>query len=266
MASGLFVLAGWPILLCVLAGIVIGAAAGAFNGFCVSYLKINFFAVTLASMSIFRGLMVAITQGSSIFQFPKEFTNIGQGHILGFQNPIWIFIIVMVIAQFLLTKTRFFRMSYYIGGNEKAARLSGINIDRTKFIYFVITGGLCGLSGVVTAARFAAVATSLATGMELRIITAVIVGGASMAGGAGTIIGTLFGSILMASLNNIITLQGADIYWQTFITGAALFVAVLADQLITINKKKQDIKSAERMLRTQEMSVPEKASKQNLSI
>lgn len=87
-----------------------------------------------------------------------------------------------------------------------------------------------------------------------------------MAGGAGTIIGTLFGSILMASLNNIITLQGADIYWQTFITGAALFVAVLADQLITINKKKQDIKSAERMLRTQEMSVPEKASKQNLSI
>jgi ribose transport system permease protein len=110
---------------------------------------------------------------------------------------------------------------------------------------------------MITIARYAAVATALAIGMELRIITAVIVGGASLSGGSGSIVGTLFGSILMASLNNIITLQGADIYWQTFITGATLLVAVVLDQLIITNKRRRDISIAEQILRKQEMSISE---------
>ena len=250
--SCLLLINGAPVIVCILVALLIGSAVGTFNGFFVAYLKIPPFVMTLATMNICRGLLTAVTQAQAITGLPKEFTIIGQGYLFGIQYPIFFGLVLLVVAQFLMTKTRFFRQCYYIGGNEKAARNSGIKIEKTKFIYFIITGALCGVAAFVTAARYGTTNVNLATGMELRIITAVVVGGASMNGGSGTIIGTLFGAILMAAISNIIVLQGADIYWQTFITGATLFIAVVLDQINTMNKKWKDVRTAEALLRKYE--------------
>ena len=247
--SCLLMLKGFPIGLCILVAVLIGSAVGVFNGFFVAYFNIPPFVMTLATMNICRGLLTAVTQAQALTGLPQEFTIIGQGYLIGIQYPIYFGLFLLVIAHFLMTKARFFRQCYYIGGNEKAARNSGINIEKTKFIFFVMTGALCGVAAFITAARYGTTNVNLATGIELRIITAVVVGGASMNGGSGTIIGTLFGTILMAAISNIIVLQGADIYWQTFITGATLFVAVVLDQLNMANKKRKDIKTAEALFK-----------------
>ena len=247
--SCLLMINGVPIIWCIIIAVLIGSLVGTFNGFFVAYLKIPPFVMTLATMNICRGLLTAATQAQAITGLPKEFTIVGQGYLFGIQYPIFFGLVLLVLAQFLMTKTRFFRQCYYIGGNEKAARNSGIKIEKTKFIFFIITGALCGVAAFIIAARYGTTNVNIATGMELRIITAVVVGGASMNGGSGTIIGTLFGSILMASISNIIVLQGADVYWQTFITGATLFVAVVLDQLNTANKKRKDIKTAEALFK-----------------
>jgi ribose transport system permease protein len=240
---------GAPVTVAALAGIGTGLCIGMFNGYFISYMKIAPFVITLASMNIFRGLLVAMERGKSINNFPEAFNAIGQENFLGVQAPIWYAIIILIVFSILLKKFWFLRQCYYIGGNEKAAYLSGINVDKAKFFYYALIGLLAGLVGVVTVARFGAATTTTATGMEMRIITAVIVGGASLTGGAGSIIGTIFGCILMTSITNIVNLQGADVYWQTFITGATLFVAVFLDQVTKNNQSRRELRQAETLLR-----------------
>ena len=150
-----------------------------------------------------------------------------------------------------MTKVGFFRRSYYIGGNEYAARNSGIKVNRMRFLFYGLTGFLCGVAAVVLAARHGTTNTSTATNLELRIITGTVVGGASMNGGSGTMVGTVFGLLLMTAISNVMVLMGANVYWQTFITGITLFLAVVIDQLTLMNKKRQDMKTAEELLMKQ---------------
>ena len=229
-ASATLLAAGWPVVLAVVAGLAIGAAIGLFNGFIVAKIGINAFVTTLASLSLFRGLTLIITEGRNISGLPDAFKAIGQATFFGVQTPILIAAVLIIIGDIMLRRFRFFRQSYYIGGNERAARLSGINVDGMKILGYTLTGLFAGLAGIVMTARLGAASMTAGTGLELRVITAVIIGGASLQGGEGTVLGAFLGSLLMALITNALTLIGVDVYWQTFVIGATLLAAVLIDQ------------------------------------
>ena len=235
---------GFPVPLAALAGLCIGAAAGLFNGFTVSVIGINPFVTTLASLSLFRGLTMIITRGKNISPLPAAFNAIGQTKILGIQSPIWITIIFIVIGDIMLRKSRFFRQNYFIGGNEKTARLSGIPVTKMKIFNYMMTGLFAGFAGIILTARLGAASVTTGTGLELKVITAVIIGGASLAGGEGTVLGAFFGSLLMALIVNALTLLGVDVYWQTFVIGATLLIAVLIDRFGKIRRDKLAMKKA----------------------
>jgi ribose transport system permease protein len=230
-ATAMFVKLGIPVPLAVVSGLGVGALIGLFNGFIVSKIGINAFVTTLSSLSLFRGLTLIITKGRNITGIGRAFKSIGQAKLAGIQMPIFYAVILVIVGDILLRKSRFFRQSYYIGGNEHAARLSGINVDRMKILNFVITGLLASAAGIVMAARLGAASVTAGTGMELRVITAVIIGGASLQGGEGTVLGAFLGTFLMALITNALTLLGVDVYWQTFVIGATLLIAVLIDRL-----------------------------------
>jgi ribose transport system permease protein len=219
-----------PVPLAVAAGLGLGAAIGLFNGLIVSKVGINPFVATLSSLSLFRGLTLIVTQGRNIAGLPDSFKALGQTTFAGVQTPTIIALVLVVAGDVLLRRFRFFRQSYYIGGNERAARLSGIPVDRMKTLAYMLTGLFAGLAGVVMTARLGAASVTAGTGLELRVITAVIIGGASLQGGEGTVVGAFLGSVLMALITNALNILGIDVYWQTFVIGATLLAAVLIDR------------------------------------
>lgn len=236
--AGILLRSGASVITAVLAGILIGGIAGFFNGFVVSILGINAFVTTLASLSLFRGLTLIVTRGQNISGLPDSFNALGQKVILGLQTPIWYALILVVIGDILLRKSRFFRQNYYIGGSEKSARLSGIAVDKMKILNYMIVGILAGFAGVIMTARMGTASVTQGNGLELQVITAVIIGGASLQGGEGTVIGAFLGSLLMTLITNVLTLVGVDVYWQTFVTGITLLIAVLIDQFGKVRKEK----------------------------
>lgn len=230
-STAMFIKMEIPVPLAVALGLGLGALIGLFNGVIVSKVGINAFVTTLSSLSLFRGLTLIVTKGQNITGLGDTFKSIGQAKFFSVQTPIWYAIILVIIGDILLRKSRFFRQSYYIGGNEHAARLSGINVDRMKILNFVITGLLAATAGIIMTARLGAASVTAGTGLELRVITAVIIGGASLQGGEGTVLGAFLGTFLMALITNALTLLGVDVYWQTFVIGATLLTAVLIDRL-----------------------------------
>ena len=162
---------------------------------------------------------------------PKSFTVIGQGTVWGIQFPIIISLAVVVGGHFFLSRTRFFRQNYYIGGNERAAVLSGINVNRMKVFNFAFIGFLAALAGIIITARLGSASTTAGKGLELRVISAVIIGGASLKGGEGTILGAFLGTLLMSIIISSINLLGIDLNWVDFVLGATLLIAVMADVL-----------------------------------
>jgi ribose transport system permease protein len=230
---------GVPPVLAILIGLVIGAMIGLFNGVIVAKVGINPFVTTLASLSLFRGLTLILTKGKNISGLDPSFTSIGQASLFGIQAPIWYAVLFVMAGDILLRKSRFFRQNYYIGGNEKAARLSGIPVDKMKILSYTLTGLLAGIAGIVMTARLGSASVTAGSGLELRVITAVIIGGASLQGGEGTVVGAFLGSLLMALITNALTLLGVDVYWQTFVIGATLLVAVLIDRLGKLRKERK---------------------------
>ena len=236
VAAMLWKNAGWPAVLSIIVGIIGGAAIGYANGVLVAIVKLPPFVATLATMNISRGLVYALCEGRSIAGLPKEFTVIGQTMIGKVQLPIIIALVLVVVGDLALRKTKFFRQSFFVGGNEKAARLSGINVTRFRIISYVLTGLFAGFAGIVNAGRLGAAMATTGQGLEMKVLTAVIIGGASLQGGEGTVLGALLGSILMALVTNAVNLLGVNVYWQTFITGMTLLLAVLIDSLGKLKK------------------------------
>jgi ribose transport system permease protein len=243
-ATALLMKNSLPVLPAVLIGIILGTAAGCFNGIIVAKIGINPFVTTLASLSLFRGLTMIIARGQNISPLPAVYNAIGQTKIIGIQSPIWIAIFCIIVGDILLRKSRFFRQNYFIGGNEKTARLSGIPVTRMKILNYMFTGLFAGLAGIIMSARLGAAAVTAANGLELKVITAVIIGGASLAGGEGTVLGAFFGSLLMALIVNALTLLGVDVYWQTFVIGATLLVAVLIDRAGKIRREQKSLQKS----------------------
>jgi ribose transport system permease protein len=222
---------GIPVIPSVAIALIGGVLIGLWNGFIIAKLKINPFVTTLSSLSIFRGLSYVITSGRNISGLPDAFQAIGQLRPFGVQLPIVYAAVLLIVGEIVLRNSRFFRQYYYIGGNERAARLSGINVDRMTIFAYVLTAFLAAFAGIIFTARMGSASCQAGTGWELRVITAVILGGASLKGGAGTVLGTFLGVLLMALITNALTLLGVDIYWQQFVVGVVLISAVVIDTL-----------------------------------
>jgi ribose transport system permease protein len=234
-----FALAGAVTAMAIVSGVVLpiafflglgtGAVIGFLNGFIIARIGINPFVTTLAMMSMVRGLLLVITRGRNISGLPESFRVLGQGSVYGVQNPIWIALLMVLVGDILLRKSRFFRQNYYVGGNERAAVLSGIRVERLKMFNYAFTGVLAAFAGILMTARLGAASVTAGTGLELKVISAVIIGGASLKGGEGTILGSFLGSLLMCILVGALTILGVDVYWNTLVIGATLLLAVLID-------------------------------------
>jgi ribose transport system permease protein len=220
-----------PPLLAIPAGLAIAALGGTLNGWMVAKVKVNALIATLGTMQVFRGIAVLVG-GPAITNLPPGYVRFGQAEWLGLQSPIWLLLAVAVAGQYLLAKTRFFRKYYYIGANPKAALLSGISVERMQVFSFALMGFLAGLAGMTFAARVATATSTSGDGAELRIITAVILGGASLSGGRGTVWGTLAGVLFISLINNIMIFARLSPEWQSIIIGCVLVIAVAMDRFL----------------------------------
>jgi ribose/xylose/arabinose/galactoside ABC-type transport system permease subunit len=238
MFSMVGVLTGWmmtdgrvPVPLAILAGLAIATLGGALNGWIVAKVKVNALIATLGTMQVFRGVAVLVG-GPGIANLPDGFTRLGQAEWLGLQSPIWLMVGVAATGQYLLARTRFFRKYYYIGANPKAALLSGISVERMQIVAFALMGFLAGLAGMAFSSRVATANSTSGDGAELRIITAVILGGASLSGGRGTVWGALAGVLFISLINNIMIFARLSPEWQSIIIGCVLVIAVALDRFL----------------------------------
>ncbi|MDR1389113.1 MAG: ABC transporter permease [Treponema sp.] len=233
----LSIVGGVPVPLAFLMGLLIGVMGGLVNGFIVTKWNISPFIVTLGTMNIFRGLTQIIAQGVAVVRLPKSFTNFGQGNIFGIQFPIIVCICLVILFDTLLRHFRFFRQGYFVGGNEKSAAMTGINVKRVKIVNFVIVSTMAALAGIIFASRFGNASVTIGTGMEMQVITACVIGGASLNGGEGTIAGAFLGAMLMSMLVSALNLLGVDVYWQNVLTGVILVFAVVMDTIIKTRRE-----------------------------
>ena len=214
----------------ILVGILAGAAGGAFNGLLIAWLRVPPFIMTLATLTIFSGIALISTGGSPIIRFTGNFQWLGQGFVAGVPVPVIFMGIVALVMQTMLARTAFGASVYAVGGNEEAARLSGINVRRVKFLVYVIGGVLTGFAAVILMGRLSSAQPNMGQGFELDAIAAVVLGGTSLMGGRGSIWGTLVGALVIGILNNGFNLLSVDPYFQLVAKGGVILLAVLLDQ------------------------------------
>ena len=220
-----------PVPIALLIGMLGALLIGWINGYLIAYQNINPMIQTLAMMGIIRGCALLVS-GSGIQNLPYWFNAIGQSKLLGIQMPIWYMLGTVGVFSFLLTKTIFFRRYYYIGGNESAADLSGIRVKKMKMIAFMISAVLAGIAGILLSSRLGAALPTMGRGLELRVITAVILGGATLSGGQGKIPGALLGAIFMGLISNIMVIARISGYWQEIILGLILISTLWTDKYL----------------------------------
>ncbi|MYW01095.1 ABC transporter permease [Streptomyces sp. SID3343] len=225
--------AGWgPILLGILAGLVAGAAWGALNGFLIAKARVPALIVTLGSLGMALGLAQVLTKGQDVRGVPTRFTDtIGNGRLLGVPWLVVIALLVTAAGALVLATTRFGRHTYAIGSNAEAARRVGITVDGHVIRVYALCGLLAGLAGILSLARFTTTTIGGHTNDSLGAIAAVVLGGTSLFGGVGTIVGTLIGVFIPAILQNGFIILGVQPFWQSVAVGAVLIAAVYADQL-----------------------------------
>lgn len=222
---------GLPPLIAIIGGVLVGCGTGFVNGFLVSVAGLNPFIATLGMLSVARGMVLILTGAVAVFGVPNSFRLLGQGQIVGgIPIPVILLAVVALLAHIVLTRTRLGRYAYAIGSNQEAARLSGIPVRRYLIFVYIIAGALTGLGGMVAASRVASGQPNFGIGLELDVIAAAVIGGASLFGGQGTIPGTLIGAFLIALIRNGAVLLGIDTFYQQVIIGVIIWLAVFWDQ------------------------------------
>ena len=217
--------------LAIMLGFLSGALVGVVNGLLVAKVKVNALITTLGMMQVVRGIVFLLTAGLGIPNLPEEFNVFAQNKFLGIQYPVYITLVLIIVGEIFLRRSRYFRQSYFVGGNERSARLSGINVDAVVIANFVMVALLAAVSGLLLTGRFGTASVSAGLGTELRVISACVIGGASLAGGEGTILGAILGVILMNLISNGLNILGINPYWQSIVIGGILIIAVAADVL-----------------------------------
>lgn len=221
---------GFTLLGALLAGTAVGATLGTFNGFVITKFKVPPFVATLAMLTIARGFTMLWTKGYPISSLGKEFSFIGTGWFLGIPVLVWIAAVVVLLATILTNRTAFGKYIYAIGGNESAAKLSGININSVKIWVYALAGILAAVGGIMVTSRLNSAQPNAGLSYELDSIAAVVIGGTSLAGGRGTIIGTVLGAMIIGVLNNGLVLMDVSPFWQQVVKGVVILLAVIIDK------------------------------------
>ncbi|WP_141335872.1 ABC transporter permease [Paenibacillus sp. tmac-D7] len=227
-----------PVLAAV-AGVAAATLVGFVNGYLWVTLNIHPLMITLATMTIVTGLSKMISGGMSIFGFDKSFRVLGQGYVGSIPIPVIILIVVALIGSFILNKTYFGRYVYALGGNEEAARLSGVNVKRMRMMLFSLGGFITGIAGIVLLSRMNSGQPNAGAGFEFDVLTAAILGGISIMGGEGKISGVLTGVLIIGVLSNGLVLMNVGDYYQSIIKGVVLIAAIGLDGLQHKNRKKK---------------------------
>jgi len=230
MGVTLMVNFGLPVPLGILGGILVGAIAGLVNGLLVAFAGLNPFIATLGMLSVARGLTYISTGAVAVFGAPDSFRLLGQGVLGPIPIPILVIVVVAIAGYVVLSRTRLGRYAYAMGSNLEAARLSGIPIKRYLTMVYVIAGALAGLGGMIAASRVNSGQPNYGLGLELDVIAAAVIGGASLFGGQGTVVGTLIGAFLIALIRNGAVLLNVDVFYQSVIIGVVIWIAVFWDQ------------------------------------
>ncbi|MEZ6075568.1 MAG: ABC transporter permease [Pirellulaceae bacterium] len=215
----------------ILAGLAVGMFLGWFNGQMITRVRIPPFVATLGMLSIARGLTMLWTKGFPITGLGPTFAIIGTSSFLGAPVPVWIAALLAVAFMVVTNKTRFGRYIYAVGGNEQAARLSGLNVDRIKLWIYTLAGGLSAVAGLIVTSRLDSAQPNAGTGYELDSIAAVVIGGTSLSGGRGSIWGTVVGCLIIGVLNSGLVLLNVSPFWQQVVKGVVILVAVAIDRL-----------------------------------
>lgn len=211
-------------------GLFTGLACGTVNGVLIAKKRLAPFIVTLGMMTAARGLALVYTNGRPIINLSDSYDRIGGGSFLGIPVPVVIFLLVVVSGAFILHYTRFGRYIYAIGGNELAAKVSGINTERVIIAVYALTGALAGLAGIVLSSRVMSASPAIGQGYELDAIAAVVIGGTSLSGGVGTIAGTIAGALIIGVMNNGLDMMNVSSYWQQIVKGVIIVLAVVLDK------------------------------------
>ncbi|GHZ74178.1 TPA: ribose ABC transporter permease [Vibrio cholerae] len=222
-----------PVLIAVPTALLAGAALGAISGIIIAKGKVQAFIATLVTMTLLRGVTMVYTDGRPIStgftDTADTFAWFGTGYALGIPVPVWLMVVVFAGAWYLLNHTRFGRYVYAVGGNESATRLSGINVDRVKIGVYAICGLLAALAGIIVTSRLSSAQPTAGMGYELDAIAAVVLGGTSLMGGKGRIMGTLIGALIIGFLNNALNLLDVSSYYQMIAKAVVILLAVLVD-------------------------------------
>lgn len=243
--SGLFAMRpehpqGLPLPVCVVLAIVAGTLAGAANGFFIAKIRVHPLIVTLATLAAFRGIAEGISLGEPVSGFPAGFAYIGQGTLLGQPVAGVLFAVLALIVAIILIKTPFGRYLYAIGHNETAARFSGISVDRIKLLLYTLSGTTAGIAAVILSSRVNTAKASLGDGIELDVITAVVLGGTSIFGGRGSIFGTVLGVLLVHETREFVPWhwQGRGSEFNQIVIGLLLIGSVLLNRLLSVRRRK----------------------------
>ncbi|MBR1437322.1 MAG: ABC transporter permease, partial [Synergistaceae bacterium] len=231
LSAGFIVNSGFSVEQSVIAAIVIGTALGLFNGFVIAKTTIPPFIVTLAMMQIARGAAYIYSNGQPIRAMIPEYQIIGTGYLGPIPYPVIYMVVFLIVCVVLLSKTRFGRHVYAVGGNDKAAIFSGVNVARTKMLVYTMSGFLAAFTGVVLCARMASGQPTAGQSFEMDAIAATVLGGTSMSGGVGKIGSTMIGVLIIGVLNNGLNLLGLNSFWQQIAKGIVILLAVYVDML-----------------------------------
>lgn len=234
LVSKLMVQAGFAIVPAIIVTLIAAAAMGALNGVLIVLFRVHPLVITMGTLLTLRGVNLAITDGHSVSGFSDEFLFLGQGKILGINVPILFFGFAAIVLGLLLAHHRFFRQLYFIGGGERAARLSGVNVNRVKVIIYMLSATLAGSAGIMAAAKYGAAHWAHGNLAELKAIAAVAIGGANINGGSGTIGGTVLGVVFLAVVHNAFVTSAVNTFWYDVVSGMMLLVAVLLSRFISL--------------------------------
>lgn len=226
-ATGALAKSGVPVVWLIPLSVLLGALMGAVNGLLVAGLKVHSIVVTLGMLNVYRGLMIVGTQGVWITGLPADFRFIGDGSLWGIPASSITVGIMLLLMWLLLTQRQTGRQMYAVGSNTEAARISGINVARTQVQAFALCGAMIGLASVIYAGRFGAVESNTGQGFELVAISAVVLGGADIFGGRGTLLGTLLGAVMISTLGTVLIFLGVDAIWEQAVQGALILLAVV---------------------------------------
>lgn len=221
---------GFTLLGCGVAALLIGSLLGLLNGWVITRFRVPAFVATLAMLTVARGLTLLWTGGFPVSGLGIRFAYLGTGWLLGIPVPVWVSAILVLLAVVLTNKTRLGRYIYAIGGNENAARLSGIRVNEVKLAVYTIAGALAAVGGLIVTSRLDSAQPNAGASYELDSIAAVVIGGTSLSGGRGSVLGTVLGAVIIGVLNNGLVLLNVSPFWQQVVKGCVILLAVIVDK------------------------------------